>query len=372
MKKAILLFVGWLAGAHAAQAQLQTDAASQQLVLEILEKQYNYEFAEAPPLLARLRARYPQHPVVPLLQALLVYWQNVPLTKHPAAAKQYAAYLNQAVDAGESLLATGKNDPEATFFLLAAHGYLSMKESDAGEFLKAVGEARRAYSYLKKGFGLMESNPEFYFSTGLYNYYREQYPADHGIVKPLMLFFADGDKAKGLQQMEVGFRKGTFTRYEAAYYLAYVLLKHENQPNRALPFSAALYGKFPQNPLFTLRQAEVLVALGRYAEAEPLVSRLPQFGGAVYPVAGAALTGILQEKARKNDSAATAFYQKAIKAPPGERYTQDFIGAAYLGLGRIALRAGNRAQARQYFRQCLKVAEYRGTVEEAKRWLKEP
>ncbi len=371
MKKVVLLLFFAFASLLSASAQLQSDPAAQQLVVQSLEKIYNHEFAEAQLLVARLHARYPQHPVVPLLQAMQTYWQNVPLTKNPAATKQYTAALNQAITLGEQLLETGKYDAEANFFLLAAHGYLSMQESDAGEFLRAVGEARRSYGYLKKGFNLTETNPEFYFSTGLYNYYREEYPADHGIVKPLMLFFAAGNKQLGLQQMEVGFRKGYFTRYEAAYYLTYVLLKHENQPGRALPYSSALYGKFPQNPLFTLRHTEVLLMLGRYAEAEPLVARLQQLSGKVYPVAGAALAGILQEKSRKNDSAATVFYQKAIKAPEGERYTQDFIGASYLGLGRIALRAGNRAKAREYFHKTLRVAEYRATVEEARRLLKE-
>lgn len=352
-------------------AQLQTDSAAQDLVRRSVEKIYNYEFTEVQPLIADLRSRYPQHPVAPTLQALQLYWQYLPLSKHPTVTRQYVAIVNQAIDLAEKLVATGKHDDEANFFLLTAHGFLAMQQSDAGEFLKAVGEARRAYAYLKKGFNRMDQNPEFYFSTGLYNYYRVQYPENHGIVKPLMIFFASGDKKVGLQQMEMGVKKGNFTRYEAAYYLAYDFIKHENQPARALPFSTLLYEKFPRNPLFTARHAEALVLTGRYAEAEPITERLRQTSGLVPSLAGTVLTGVIQEKLRKNDKAATALYQKATKTPPGERFTRDYVGLAWLGLGRIAQRAGDRANARECFRQALKIAEYRSTVEEARKALKE-
>ena len=369
--KYLLLFSIFFAQIPSAFAQLQTDPASQQLVVQAMERLYNHEFAEAQPLVARLRAKYPQHPVVPLLQAVQTYWQNLPLSEHPAAAKQYTTLLNQCLDRGQKLLDAGGRDAEASFFLLAAHGYLAMQQSDAGEFMKAVGEARRAYGFLKKGFGWTDEYPEYLFTTGLYNYYRVQYPENHAIVKPVMFFFKDGNKKLGLQQMEAGFRQGSFTRYESAYYSLYVLLKHENQPGRALAFTSALHGKFPNNPLFLTRHAEALTLTGRYAEAEPLVERLQQLKGRVYPTAGSVLAGLIREKREKNDAAATALYQRALKAPEGERYSQDYLGLAWLGLGRIALRAGNRARARECFHKALKVAEYDATLAEARRWLKE-
>ena len=354
-----------------AVAQLQTDPAGQQLVVQAMEKVYNHEFAEAQPLVARLRVKYPQHPVVPLLQAVQTYWQNLPLSEHPTAAKHYTTLLNQCLSRGEKLLGAGGREAEASFFLLAAHGYLAMQQSDGGEFLKAVGEARRAYGFLKKGFDWTDEYPEYLFTTGLYNYYQVQYPENHAIVRPVMFFFRDGNKKLGLQQMEAGFRQGSFTRYESAYYLLYVLLKHENQPGRALAFTAALHGKFPNNPLFLTRHAEALTLTGRYAEAEPLAERLQQLKGRVYPTAGATLAGLIREKRDKNDAAATLLYQRALKAPEGERYSQDYLGMAWLGLGRIALRAGNRARARECFHKVLKVAEYDATLAEAKKWLKE-
>ncbi|MCY7350819.1 MAG: tetratricopeptide repeat protein [Cytophagaceae bacterium] len=371
MNKLLFALLFSLVSLASAQAQLQNDPATQQLILQSLDKIYNQEFAQAQPLLARIRTRYAQHPVLPLLQAVQLYWQHFPLSGNKTAASQYTATLNKCVDLSEKLLKTGQHDTEASFFLLAAHSYLAMQQSDAGEFMQTVGEAKRAYTYMKKGFKLVEKNPEFYFSTGLYNYYREQYPNDHGAVKPFMFFFANGNKQLGLKQMETGFRRGNFTRIEAAYYLVHVLIKHENQPGRALAFSTELSSRFPKNLFFAGRHTEVLVLMGGYAEAEPIAERLMQAPGKVYPVAGTVLAGVIQEKFRKNDKAAAALYQKALKLPDGKSYTQDYFGMAWAGLGRIAHRTGDPAKAREYYRQALKIAEYRSTLDEAKRYLKE-
>jgi tetratricopeptide (TPR) repeat protein len=359
--------VGLLLGAVDAPAQLLTDSVSRQRVLLTLDKIYNAEFAEAEALARPLRTRYPQHPVNPLLQAFQLYWQYLPIQENNAAAQRYVTALNQCIALAEKM---PRQDAEATFFLLAAHSYLAMLESDRGELTKAVGEARRTYGYMKRGFQLTDQNPEFFFSTGLYNYYRVQYPDDHALVRPLLVFFQDGDKARGLQQLEQAYRRGTFTRTEAGYYLVYVLIKHEANPLRALTFSAPLHRRYPRNPVYLMRHAEALTLAGRYADAEPLVERLTALPGRVYPVAGTLLSGMLAEKAHQNDRIATSRYQQVLKMPLDKRFTQEYHALAHAGLARLADRAGDRAEARRRYQQALKLAEYKSTIREAKAYLK--
>jgi Tfp pilus assembly protein PilF len=349
-----------------APAQLLRDSSTQQLVLQCLGKIYNYEFTEAEALARPIRARYPQHPVNPMLQAFQLYWQYLPIAQNEAA-KRYVAALNQCIAQAEAMT---KHDVEATFFLLAAHSYLAMLESDRGEFTRAVGEARRTYGYMKKGFKLIEQNPEFFFSAGLYNYYRVQYPEDHALVKPFLLFFQDGDKKRGLLQLETAFRRGTVTRTEAAYYLVYVLIKHESNWGRALTYSTSLHQAYPANPVYLMRHAEALTLAGRYAEAAPLAERLTKRAGPVYPLAGQLFLGLIAEKSQADDRAAAVRYQAVLKVPYDEKFTQDYHALAHAGLARIAHRSGNRAEARRRYQQALKLAEYKSTIEEAKGYLR--
>lgn len=350
------------------RGQILNDTPTQQLILASLDKVYNYEFREAAELAQRVKAKYPTHPVNSLLLATQLYWQYLPLGNNPKAKQQYVATLNQCLKQGESL--KGKHDLEANFFLLAAHSYLAMQESDEGNFMKALGEAKRAYSYMKKGFELTDKNPEFYFSTGLYNYYVEEYPEDHPIVKPFMLFFQDGNRTKGLQQLELGYRKAIFTRTESAYYLVYIYLKPENRPDKALTYTNLLHNQYPNNPLYLTRHAEALVLAGKYAEAQPHAQELIKMSGIIFPVAGRIFEGIVQEKYHKNDKQAAAQYQAALKLPFDERFTEDYHAMAYCGLARIAHRANNKAQAREYYKKALDIAEYKSTIAEAKAYLK--
>ncbi|MFN8354671.1 MAG: ABC transporter substrate-binding protein [Spirosomataceae bacterium] len=369
MNRFVLLLFLFCLGRGGVTAQILNDPATQQLVLECVEKCYNYEFKESEELLKKIKAKYPNHPVTTLMPANVLYWQHLPLKDNAQANAQYVKLMNQCVAQGEALLRQGY-EVEGNFFVLAGHSFLAMNEADQGNLIKAVGNAKNAYSYMKKGFKLMEKNPEFYFSTGLFNYYIEQYPEDHSIVKPFMLFFQDGDKKLGLQQLEIAVNRAIFTKVEAAYYLVYIYLKHENNLVKALQFSTYLNQKYPNNPLYTTRHTEGLLLSGKFNEAEPFAQALLKKTGKVFPVAGQIFTGIIQEKFHKNDKVATEYYQRALKMPFDERFTKDYHAFAYCGLARIADRAGDKALAKVYYKKALSLAEYTSTKIEANRYLK--
>lgn len=352
------------------QGQILDDKEIQQTILLALDHIYNYEFDEAEPFIRQVRSRYPQHPVAPMLKAIQVQWQYLPLKDNQVATGQYTQYLNQSLVLARKMLEKDEKDPEGVFFALTAHGYLALKYHYDDEFLKGVSEARKAYGYLIDGFKLTERNGEFYFTTGLYNYYVERYPDDHPIVKPFMVFFQSGNMMQGLRQMEVSVKRGIFTRPEASYYLAQIFLKHENQPNRASLYSKWLVDKYPNNPLYRMRHAEALLLAGRYDEAELHMDRLKKSTLKIIPMAVKVFEGIRLEKDTKNDKAAAESYQAALKMPFDAANTKEYHAFAYAGLARIAARAGNRSQARAYYKKATDIAEYKMIHQEAKANIK--
>lgn len=353
-----------------AVAQLLDDAGVQQILLKATDKIYNYEFDEADDYIRQVKAKYPQHPVVPVLKAIQLYWQYLPIKENKSATAQYTSYLNQGVALSKKMLDRNENDPEGVFFSLASHGYLAMKYHYDNEMMKAVGEAQKAYNYLKKGFKLMEKNPEFYFSTGLYNYYIERYPMDHPVSKPLLLFFQSGDMALGIRQMETAIRRGVFTRTETALYLGQIYMEHESQPARAAVCLKPLADKYPQNPIFNLRYTEALVQSGRYREAQPYLERLRALPQKFLAMPINVLEGILEEKLNGNAKLAAENYQNAIKMPVDEVFTKEFVAHAYSGLARIAAQAGDRNRAKSMYKKVLSLAEYKSSIQEARNYLK--
>lgn len=358
-----LLILGWL---PPARAQVLADPTFQQTVQKTLDNIYNFEFAEADAQIRQIRAGYPQHPIGPILQATKLELQYLPLTDNRNATAQFVQAANQGLELSKRLLSKNETDPEGVFFALTAHSYLSSLYNNQGETVKAVTESKKSYSYLKDGFKLMDRNPDFFFTTGLYNYYVERYPMDHPIVRPFMIFFDDGNMAQGLKQMDVAAKRGLFMRAGANYYLAHILLKHEMQPGRAVPYTKYLADKYPNNPLFEMINAEALLLAGRYAEARPYVQRLEPMNHKLVPLAAYTFDGMLAELADGNDKAATESYQTALKLPYNEPYTREYHAIAYVGLARIAARAKDSNRAKHYYKKALAIAQYKSIIREAK------
>lgn len=352
--------------AFRAPAQVLTNSATQQTIQRVLDDIYGMNFAEADVQIRQLRARYPQHPVGPILLATKLELQYLPVHENPTAKAQFVQAVNQGLDLAKRMLDKDDTDSEGIFFALTAHSYLASLYNNEGDALKAVGESRRCYGYLKDGFSLTEKNPDFYFTTGLYNYYVERYPMDHAVVRPFMFFFADGNMATGLKQLDVATKRTLFMRAGANYYLAHILLKYEMQPARALPYANYLADKYPANPLFAMLNAETLLLSGRYADARPAVEVLKKLPGKLMLLAVSTFSGILSEQADHDDRAASVFYQAALKLPANKPYTEEYRAMAYTGLARIADRANNQNLARQYYKKALDIAQYKSLIREAK------
>jgi hypothetical protein len=349
-----------------ANAQILRDNESKQLIISGLDKLYNYEFKEADILLQKVKAKYPNHPVTPLLSAVQLNWQYLDIAHMPKVAALHKQYLEKCVELTEPMIDDKDKFAEAVFFMLTSHGYIALSNTYSKEYLKAANEARKAYGYLKDGFKLMEKNPEFYATTGLYNFYIEQYPETHPIVKPAMIFFANGNKKLGLDYLDMASKKALFSKIEATYYLAHIYLKYENLPAKSLIYSTLLAEKYPNNLIFLMRNIEGLVLAGKYEEAIPKIEILRKNPDKVYQLSADVFDGIIAEKFKKNDKLAASFYWASFKFQRDEQYTKNYHAMAYAGIARIYNRMNDKAKAKEYYEKCLDIAEYKSLIQEAK------
>ena len=351
-------------------AQILYDTATQNLVLEAIDHIYNYEFGEVESLARQIRAKYPNHPVNSMLKAMQLQWQYLPVKDNKAVSGQYINLLQDCLVKAKILEKNEKTRPEAAFFSMAGHGYIALMHNYNDDKIKAAGEAKQAYDYVMEGFKYMDKNPEFYFSSGLYNYYVIRYPEDHPIVKPMLFFFKNGNREEGLRQMDVAARKGVFTRTESAFYLARIFLKHELRYDRASSYLGTLNQKYPNNPIFLMKYTEALLLLNKYEEALPYLERLKKRNDRFFPIAWRTFEGLTQEKHFKNDQEAVKSYQAALRQPFDDEYTKEYHAFAYAGLARIALRAGDRKKAGTNYKKVEDLAEYKALLKEAKAFFK--
>jgi len=347
-------------------AQLLNDPGGLKTVQKSLDHIYNYEFDEAAPVIDQLEKKYPNHPVIYILDSFILFWKYLPIKDSPTKSKEYIQKLDLCLEAINKKFGKNSKDPEAVFYTMVARGYMAMMYNYKGEMLNAAGEGKKAYNAFSEGMNLMNKNPEFYFTSGMYNYYVELYPELHPVVKPLMLFFKNGNKALGLKQIDTGIRVGTITRAEACYYLAHIYLKYEAKPEKAAIYTAKLADWYPRNPIYLMRNTEALLLSGNYNDAAKSNNILKRMNGGFFPLASHTFQGILFEKDEKNDASAQREYLLALKTPHDDQYTKEYYAMSYAGLARIANRAGNKSKAREYYKKCLEKSEYVSLMKEAK------
>ncbi|PWJ57144.1 tetratricopeptide repeat protein [Dyadobacter jejuensis] len=353
-------------GSTQAHSQLLNDANAIKTIQSSLDKIYNYEFSEAQLLINKIERQYPGHPVSHILDSFVLFWKYLPVKDHKTMSKVYVDHLNKCLEAVEKKFGDDSKDPEAVFYTMVARGYLAMMHNYNGELINAATEGKRAYGAFTEGLKLTGKNPEFYFTSGMYNYYVELYPEVHPIVKPLMIFFKSGNKELGLKQMEIGTRLGTITRAESCYYLAHIYTKYETRTDKAVFFMQKLVDWYPENPLFMMKYIEAQLLAQQYQQAKAKMTKLKKYNTGFYPGAHQLFAAMLLEKEDKNDQAAKNAYLAAIRLPHDSQYTDEYVPLAYAGLARIAHREGDRAKAKAYYKKCLETAEYRSLIKEAK------
>lgn len=350
-------------------AQILQDAQAKSIINQGLERLYEYNFSEANEHFVTLKNKYPKHPAAYLLFAMLLEKQYFPLVQHPNQGKAYLKILETTLSLAELAYEKNNNDQEAIFFCSSALGFLAAYEADNQNFIKAVNHTRKAFPYLKIALRNTDSQPEYLYTTGIYNYYRVVYPELHPVIKPLMYFFEDGDKKRGIAQLELATKKAVFVKNESKFYLGYIFNKYEGAPHKGLFSSQQLIEKYPNNLLFNLQRAELLTLAGHYEQAEIYLDKLEKSKHSIYTASILTLRGMREEFGNKRYNLAEAYYQKALQNSWEERFTKDIYGLALLGSSRLEYRKGNKLKGYYFAKKAADYVEYKNSIEEQKRLL---
>lgn len=342
----------------------------QSVIKQGMDKMYNLEFKEAQKYFIKVKEKYPENPAYDLLQAMSLGWEVTYNNTFKQRAEENLKYLDSTIEKAEKMLKKNANDPEGIFFVLAGRASIALYYSQTNQTSRAVNEARKAYSLIKKADELKDKMVDFYFPVGLYNYYVVQYPENHPIFKPFMIFFRSGNKQTGLYQLDYCSKHGVYSRTEATNYAGHIYLRYEENFEKSLHYTSQLVEQYPGNIYFKINHCEALIGNKQFKEAEYFAYDLYK-NGRIYPrIASFTYYGLLNEHYFQKPDVAKTYYLQALNlAKKCEGPTQDFTGQCYAGLGRLADREGNIKQAREYYKKCLEFSDYLSLMKEAHTYL---
>jgi hypothetical protein len=320
---------------------------------------YSTDFGKAREVLTDLQKIIPGHPVISFMEALVIYWEYFPMTPEHPMSDKFIALLEETTLKGQKILEKDPENLEGLFFDLFARALFSEYWADNGKPGKVLPYLNSLYRQTLKGMEAQDRFKEFYFTSGLYNYYIEAYPEKHPTYKPVKLLFHPGNLKLGLQQLNHCAENAVYVKNEARFFLMHIYMNYESNPLKSSEYASGLYREFPRNPLYTGKYAEVLIYNKKYAVADIVVNNLLKLPGDFANMQFHLFKGMLDEKYRNNYESAYTEYNKALQlAVKFGESGSNYNALAWMGLGRYYKKKNDLPAANRYFKMAAAACSY--------------
>jgi len=321
---------------------------------------YNLQFNQAREVYQRIKTLYPEHPMTYVFNGLITYWEYYPLIPSSPNRDSYENDMHHAIELCEKK--SHPND-EAEYLLanIGARGMLLLFYADNDLSMDVISVASGTYQYVKQSFNYTKVYSDFYFITGLYNYYREAYPDAHPVYKSLSFLFPKGDKARGLKELQWAANNAIILKAEAYSFLSGIYISFENNFQQAYYYCKALHELYPRNTQYLAVYIKSLLLVKRYDEAESLIkSSYSKTSSFYYQAQLSIFEGILYEKKYRDLKQAQAYYTKGIRdiSSFGE-FGNEFAAYGYFGLSRISEARNDKHYKKVYRKEAMEMASFK-------------
>ncbi|MFN7982360.1 MAG: hypothetical protein U0Q11_10920 [Vicinamibacterales bacterium] len=283
------------------------------------------------------------------LRSVMLWWDIQQDLSTRTLDERFEASARTAVATATVATEKEPNRAEHWFYLAAAYAPLAQWRILRGERLTAARDGKRIKDALERALALDPGLQDAWFGIGLYHYYADVAPAALKVLRFLLLL-PGGDRVQGMQEMLRARDHGELLRGEADFQMHWLYLWYENQPRRALDLLQGLDRRYPGNPLFLQRIADVQhVYLHDHAASartwQLLLDRASTSQVAFTPVADARARLGLAAESIELDQASRAIELLAplLRTRPVAPY--GVVALAEATLGDAYARLGNRSSA---------------------------
>lgn len=340
---------------------------------------YNMKFEQANAIFSEISRRYPDHPIAPFLKGLNIWWNHIMLNlPDPSHDEAFFAAMDEVIARCEALLDEDPDHLDALFLRGAALGFRARLHSNRENWLKAVMDGRRAIGDVREVGQLAPRNPDYVFGKGMYDYYAAIIPENYSFAKAVMFFLPDGDRNRGLKQLQRAARNGEFIQTEAVYFLLQIHYLYETDFAKSQQYASWLREQHPDNPYFHSYEGRVYARWGRWSTAARIYQEVldryqDQATGYNRFFAQQALYFLARERMRYDafDEALGYLVKlEALSAGASENDPYQALGRLRQGMVYDAL--GKRTAAVQRYREVLEMEDINSSHERAERYLETP
>ncbi len=231
---------------------------------------YNIKFQQAEKTFRSVIADYPNQPAGRFFLAMIDWWKILLDPDNESYDEIFFQKLEDVIYQCDQVLDKNPNDVNALFFKGGSIGFRGRLRAFRESWLKAADDGREALPIVEQAASLDPNNMDVQLGFGIYNYYADVIPNEYPLIKPLMIFFPNGDKQKGIEQLKNTAFNGKFAKYEARYFLMTLYYRYESNAVIAGDYAKLLSDDFPDNPVFEKWRGRIAVRRGDYILADSL------------------------------------------------------------------------------------------------------
>lgn len=341
---------------------------------------YNLALDSARAEFRRVIDSHPDHPAGHFFLAAVEWWRIMADIENNAYDENFLGMLDAVIDLCDRRLDRDGKDVAALFFKGGALGFQGRLHGNREDWIKAANKGRSALPIVQETYRLAPENEDVLFGIGIYNYYaaiiHEMYP----FVKPLMLFFPEGDRAKGLEQLRRASKRARYAGTEAAYFLLQILYNFEKQYPEAGLLASDLHRRYPNNPLFHRYAGRTAAALGQWDTATAEFGRIADRArsgmlgyGQIAEREARYYLGVGAMQRGALDSALAQLYRcdELSRTIDAEKWT-GFMTLANLKIGMIYDLQGKRELALRQYEKVLGMKDYQSAHDQARQFRNAP
>ncbi len=329
---------------------------------------YNIKFTEAEKTFRSVMADYPDQPAGRFFLAMIDWWKILLDPDNESYDEIFFQKIEDVIYQCDQILDKNPKDVDALFFKGGSIGFRGRLRAFRESWLKAADDGREALPIVEEAAALDPNNMDVQLGFGIYNYYASVIPNEYPMIKPLMIFFPDGDKEKGIQQLKNTALNGKFAKYEARYFLMTLYYRYENNSMLADDYAKMLTDDFPDNPVFEKWRGRIAVRRGDYQLVDSIFNSVlikadKKMFGYTTPNSIREAAYYVGNNLRANgqlDSAKT-FFQRCIQESQKideEGEESGFQVNAYVYLAQMEELLNNKDEAIRLYKKILDIKDY--------------
>lgn len=219
--------------------------STHQLTLQGIDYASTLQYEKAIDVFDKIISLEPNDPKGYFLKSAAYFWVFSTDMHNESVGDTLKEWSFKAVEVAEARLDENEDDIDARFFLGGAYGTLGRYYGITKSFLKAYWYGQKGKNYLEE---VIESDSTYYdayLGLGIYHYLADVLPKFVKILS--FLFGVDGDRDKGIYELNLAAEKGVYTKTEAMFFLSAIYTYREKEYEKAVEILTKLLNKYPNN-----------------------------------------------------------------------------------------------------------------------------